>query len=173
MKTGKFTAIIILLFITFFISSSTMMYSSTVIDKIRPTSGEIPAGYMFGQVPGFAQSLLKSNPWNLDQTAIKKMTSRIYPGGEYSKISDLHMTIITNKRNPYGDDIVCYIFIFKNEKAAAEEIYKLNEFVSYNSDRAIIIEKKNLAVFMHVDSIKDFDHIKNLSENIKKKLESL
>ena len=173
MRTKKFTAIIILLFITFFISSSTVMYSSTVIDKIRPTSEEIPAGYMYGQVPGFAQSLLKSNPWTLDQTAIKKMTPRIYPGGEYSKVSDIHMTIIANKRNPYGDDIVCYIFIFKNEKAAAEEMSKLNEFVSFNSDRAIIIGKKNLAVYLHVDSVKDFDHIKNISEAIKKKLESL
>lgn len=173
MKTGKFTAIIILLFITFFISSSAMMYSSTVIDKIRLTSEEIPAGYMYGQVPGFAQSLLKSNPWSLDQTAIKKMTSRIYPGGDYSKVSDIHMTIITNKKNPYGDDIVCYIFIFKNEKSATEEMNKLSEFVSFNTDRAIMIGKKNLAVYLHVDSIKDFDHIKNLSEGIKKKLESL
>jgi hypothetical protein len=173
MRTGKFTAIIILLFITFFISSSTVMYSSTVIDKIRPTSEEIPAGYMFGQVPGFAQSLLKSNPWAFDQTAIKKMASRIYPGGEPSRISDIHMTLLTNKWNPYGDDIVVYILIFKNEKAASEEMAKLNEFVSFNSDRAITIQKKNLAVYLHVDNVKDFDHIKTMSETIRKRLESL
>jgi hypothetical protein len=128
---------------------------------------------MYGQIPGFAQSLLKSNPWTLDQAAIKKLTHRIYPGGEYSKVSDLHMTIIANKKNPYGDDIVCYIFIYKNEKSAREEMAKLNEFVRYNSDRGIVVEKNNLAVFLFVDRVKDFDYIKTMSETIKKRLEAL
>jgi hypothetical protein len=173
MKKNKISAIIILIFITFFISSSTVMYSSSVIEKIRPTLEEVPSGFMFGQIPGFAQSLLKANPWSLDQTAIKKLTHRIYPGAEYSKVADLHMTIIANKKNPYGDDIVCYIFIFKNEKSAIEEMNKLNEFVRYNKDRGIIVEKKNLAVFLLVDDVKNYDHIKTMSEVIKKRLESL
>jgi hypothetical protein len=149
------------------------MYSSSIIEKIKPTTDEIPAGYMFGQVPEFARSLLKTNPWTLDQAAIKKLTNRIYPGGEYSKVSDLHMTIITNKKNPYGDDIVCYIFIFKNEKSAQEELVKINEHVGYNNDRSIVIEKKNLAVYLCVDSVNDFEYIKTMSESIKKRLETL
>jgi len=173
MKKHSLLFISITTIITVFISSTTAMYSSSIIEKIRPTTEEIPAGYMFGQVPGFAQSLLKSNPWSLDQAAIKKLANRIYPGGEYSKISDLHMTIITNKKNPYGDDIVCYIFIFKNEKSAQEELVKLNEYVKYNNDRAIVIEKKNLAVYLHVDSTKDFEYIQAMSETIKKRLETL
>jgi len=160
-------------FAAVFIGSTSAMYSSSIIEKIKPTAEEIPAGYMFGQVPDFARSLLKSNPWSLDQAAIKKLTNRIYPGGEYAKVSDLHMTIITNKKNPYGDDIVCYIFIFRNEKSAQEELIKLNEHVGYNSDRSIVVEKKNLAVYLCVDSVKDYEYIKTLSESIKKKLETL
>jgi hypothetical protein len=45
--------------------------------------------------------------------------------------------------------------------------------VGYNRDRAIVIEKKNLAVYLHVDSVKDFEHIRELSETIKKRLETL
>jgi len=160
-------------FITIFISSTTAMYSSSIIEKIRPTSDQIPAGYMFGKVPGFAQSLLKENPWNLDQTAIKKMANRIYPGGEYSKITDLHMTIIANKKNPYGDDIICYIFVFKNEKSAQEELLKINEYVGYNKDRSIVLGKNNLAVYFCVDNAKDFDYIQAMSEAVQKKLETL
>lgn len=156
-----------------FICSTTAMYSSSIIEKIKPTTDEIPAGYMFGKVPEFAQSLLKTNPWNLDQDAIKKLTNRIYPGGEFSKVADLHMTIITNKKNPYGDDIVCYIFIFKNEKSAQEELIKINQHVGYNNDRSIVIEKKNLAVYLCVDSVKDFEHIQVISEAMKKRLETL
>jgi len=173
MKRHSLLIISIITMTTVFISSTSTMYSSSIIEKIRPTTEEIPAGYMFGQVPEFAKSLLKTNPWTLDQAAIKKLANRIYPGGEYSKITDLHMTIITNKKNPYGDDIVCYIFIFKNEKSAQEELIKLNEFVGYNSDRGIIIEKKNLAVFLLVDSVKDFEYIKSISDGIKKRLETL
>ena len=124
MKRHSLLFISVATIITVFISSTTAMYSSSVIEKLKPTSEEIPDGYMFGQVPDFAQSLLKNNPWSLDQAAIKKLTNRIYPGGEYTKVSDLHMTIITNKKNPYGDDIVCYIFIFRNEKSAQEELAK-------------------------------------------------
>ena len=173
MKKHKSLVISLITILSVFISSTTAMYSSSIIEKLKPTSEEIPAGYMFGQVPGFAQNLLKTNPWSLDEAAIKKLTNRIYPGGEYSKVSDLHMTIITNKKNPYGDDIVCYIFVFKNEKAAQEELIKLSEHVGYNSDRSIVIEKKNLAVYFCVDSTKDFEYIQALSEAMKKKLESL
>lgn len=173
MKRHSLLFISVATILTVFISSTTAMYSSSVIEKIKPTSEEIPAGYMFGQVPDFAQGLLKNNPWSLDQAAIKKLTNRIYPGGEYTKVSDLHMTIITNKKNPYGDDIVCYIFVFRNEKSAQEELVKINEHVGYNSDRAIVIEKKNLAVYLCVDSVKDFEYIKTLSESIKKRLETL
>ena len=173
MKKNSFKGIFIVIITVLLIANTTSMYSSTVIAKIRLTIEDIPEGFMFGQVPEFAKGLLKNNPWDLDQAAIKKLTSRIYPGGEHSKVSDMHMTIIANKKNPFGDDIGCYIIIYKNAKSAKEELVKLNEFVKYNNDRSIILQKNNLAVYLYVDDVKNYEHIEKLSEIIKKKLETL
>ena len=173
MKKNSFNRIFIIIITILLIGNTTSMYSTTTIEKIKLTIDELPEGYMFGQVPEFAKGLLKNNPWNLDQDAIKKLTNRIYPGGEHSKVSDIHMTIIADKKNPFGDDIGCYIIIYKNTKSAKEELTKLNEFVRYNSDRAVIIEKNNLVVYLYVDDVKNYEHIEKLSGIIKKKLEAL
>lgn len=52
-------------------------------------------------------------------------------------------------------------------KIGQEEIVKLNEFTGYNSDRSIVLEKGNIAVFLLVDSTKDYPHIQNISESIR------
>lgn len=161
------------IFIFIFIASTRAMYSSSVIEKIKPGNEDIPAGFVIGQIPGFAKNLLKSNPWNFDHDAIRKMTGRIYPGGEYSRVSDIHMTILAKQKNPYGDDIVCYVMVFRDKNSAVEEISKLDEYVKNNSDRSILLEKENLAVYLCVDNVEDFPHIKNLSDNIQKKLDAI
>jgi uncharacterized protein YeeX (DUF496 family) len=161
------------IFIFIFIASTKAMYSSSVIDKIKPGNDDIPAGFVIGQIPGFAKNLLKTNPWNFDHDAIRKMTGRIYPGGEYSKVSGIHMTILAKQRNPYNDDIMCYIMLFRDKTSAAEEIGKLDEYVKNNSDRSILLEKENLAIYLCVDSVEDYPHIKTISENLQKKLDTL
>lgn len=161
------------IFIFIFIASTRAMYSSSVIEKIKPGNEDIPAGFVIGQIPGFAKNLLKSNPWNFDHDAIRKMTGRIYPGGEYSRVSDIHMTILARQKNPYGDDIVCYVMVFRDKNSAVEEISKLDEYVKNNRDRSILLEKENLAVYLCVDNVEDFPHIKNLSDNIQKKLDAI
>lgn len=163
----------VLIFIFIFIASTRAMYSSSVIEKLKPGNEDIPAGFVIGQIPGFAKNLLKSNPWNFDHEAIKKMTARIYPGGEYSRVSDIHMTILAKQKNPYGDDIVCYIMVFRDKNSAAEEISKLNEYVKNNSDRSILLDKENIAIYLCVDSVEDFQHIKNISDSLQKKLDSI
>ena len=171
MKKNTFKGIFVIIITILLIGNTTSMYSTTIIEKIKLTIDEIPEGFMFGQVPDFAKGLLKNNPWNLDQDAIKKLTSRIYPGGEYSKISDIHMTIIANKKNPFGDEIGCYIILYKNAQSAKEELTKLNEYVKYNNDRALIIEKNNLVVYLYVDDAGNYEHIEKLYETMKKKIE--
>jgi len=173
MKKSSLKSIFLLVITAFLIGNTTSMYSSSVIEKIKLTADDIPAGYMFGQVPKFALGILKDNPWKFDQDAIKRFTNRIYPGADPRNVSDIHMTLITNKDNPFGDDIGCYIIIYKNAKAAKDEFTKLNEFIRYNSDRGIVIEKNNLAVYMYVNEIKNYDHMQRLSEIIKKKLETM
>lgn len=171
----KSTLLVTIFSMVFFIfaGNPSLMYSSSVIDKIKPTADEIPEGYMFGQIPKFAQNVLKSNPWNLDHAAIKKLANRIYPGGNSDRISEIHMTIMAEKKNPYRDDIVCYILLFKDNKSAVEEINKLNEYANYNNDRAVVIEKNNIAVFIFTDKLKNYEYVKKISASIKKKIESL
>lgn len=157
----------------FFISNLAAFSGQIEIEKIKLTDKDIPDGFRYGIIPDFASGLLKANPWVLDQNAMKKLTHRIYPGAEYAKISSIHMTILASNENPYGDDIVCYIFTFKDQESAKTETEKLNEYVSYNSDRAITLEKENIAIFLFVDNIKDYPYIKTLSETMRARLDSL
>ncbi|HPS58174.1 MAG TPA: hypothetical protein PK514_08715 [Spirochaetota bacterium] len=143
------------------------------VETIRLSDSDIPEGYRYGIIPDFASGLLKSNPWMLDPGAKKKLAHRIYPGAEYTKISSIHMTILAANANPYGDDIVCYIFMFNDEKSAKEEMIKLNEYTGYNSDRSIVLEKGNIAVFLFVDNTKDYPLIQAISESIKIKMDSI
>lgn len=173
MKKRLVTLFIILFAAVFYISNSSALSDTQTVDTIRLSDNEIPEGYRYGIIPDFASGLLKSNPWMLDPAAKKKLAHRIYPGAEYTKISSIHMTILAPNSNPYGDDIVCYIFMFNDEKSTKEEMVKLNEYSGYNSDRSIVLEKKNIAVFLFVDSTKDYPHIQAISESISKKLDSI
>ena len=146
---------------------------SEVINKVKITGEEIPEGFIFGKIPGFARRTLKDNPWLLDTTAVRKLTDRIYPGGNYNSIRDIHMTILTQSERPYGDDIVCYIIVFKDMSAAKTEIKKMTDFVGFNTDRAILMTKDNVAVFLHVDSTDNFHYITGLSGSIKPRLEGI
>ena len=173
MKKRLLTLFIMLLSAIIYINSSSALSGIDAVESIRLSESDIPEGYRYGIIPDFASGLLKSNPWMLDPAAKKKLAHRIYPGAEYLKISSIHMTILAPNSNPYGDDIVCYIFMFNDEKSAKEEIVKLNEFTGYNSDRSIVLEKGNIAVFLLVDSTKDYPHIQNISESIRKKMDSI
>ncbi|HOQ11310.1 MAG: hypothetical protein BWY23_02727 [Spirochaetes bacterium ADurb.Bin218] len=173
MKKGKIITLSITMIAFIFIVTSKAMYSSSIIDKIKINKEDIPEGFVYGQIPGFAKNLLKSNPWIFDQEAIQKMTARIYPGGEASKVSTIHMTILAKEKNPFRDDIVCYIMLFKDKKAAGEEIAKLSEYVGYNRDRSILMEKENIAIYLFVDDISNFKYIKEISETLQKRLDSI
>ncbi len=156
-----------------FISNLKALSGQASIESIRLTETEIPQGYRYGIIPDFASDLLKGNPWTLDQNAMKKMAPRIYPGAEYGKIASIHMTILATTDNPYGDDIVCYIFTFKDSKSAKEEMAKLKEYAGFNSDRSIVLEKGNISIFLIVDNVKDYSYIKSISEVLQEKLNSL
>jgi hypothetical protein len=173
MKKNSFKGILVIIITFLLIGNTTSVYNSAVIDKIKLTIDEIPAGYMFGQVPEKAKVILKDNPWKFDQDALKKFTDKIYTGADSRNISDIHMTIIANKNNPLGHDMGCYIIIYKKGKPTKDEFTKLKEFIRFNSDRGIIIEKNNLAVYLYVRDVKNYDHIQRLSAIIKEKLETI
>lgn len=173
MKKIKTLTIISFLSIFFLLNSSSAMFSNSVIDIIKPNESDIPAGYRFGIIPQFAKNMLKENPWNLDQNALGRFAHRIYPDADHRRMSSVHMTIIANEKNPYDDDIVCYIFLYRDKKSAESEIEKLTRFVEFNNDRGIVLSRENLAVYLLVDHIKEFSHIEKISRNIQKRIDSL
>ncbi|MCP4133498.1 MAG: hypothetical protein GY754_21190 [bacterium] len=173
MKKYFFCIIAALVSVFILLASVSAKYDNESINKIIPSSKDIPENFVFGKIPRFAKNVLKGNPWMLDKKAIKRLTDRIYPGGNYNTISNIHMTIMTDKKNPFGDDIVCYIIVYRDNRSAQVEIKKMNDFVGFNRDRAILLTKNNIVVFIHADNISNYDHIKNLANSIETKLESI
>ncbi len=173
MKFLSKTTVLVIFTICFFISNLTAMSKSEILEKIRISQSEIPAGYCIGKIPTFAQNVLKKNPWELDSYAMSKLVHRIYPDGNRQNISNVYMTIMANKKNPFGDDIVCYTFIFKDSRKAKIEMKKLRSFVKINKDRSILLEKNLIAVYLLVDRQQDFSLIEKISKSIQKKLDSL
>ena len=89
------------------------------------------------------------------------------------RIENIHITIMANSRKPFGDDIVCYIIVFRDGRSAKNEMKKLTEYTGYNSDRAIIMSKENMAVFLHVDDITHYPYIKEMASKLTAKLEGM
>ena len=170
MKRRIISISISIMFITISLANAVANYNTDIIKKVRVLKKELPSGFIFGKVPNFAKSVLKDNPWLMDRAAIKKLTKRIYPGGNYNKILKIHMTIMTNKKNPYGDDIVCYVILYKDKSSANEEIKKISSFAGYNRDRVILLTKNNVAIYLHVDNIENFHYIRDIASNMKVKL---
>lgn len=127
---------------------------------------------MLGKIPSFAKKVFKDNPWYLDRESIKRLVPNIYPGGNASKVKAVHMTIMADKRNPYGDDIVCYVILYNDKNAADAEIKKLDSYTGYNSDRAIMVRKNNVAVFLHVDDTENLYIIRDMATRMERKLNS-
>jgi hypothetical protein len=109
----------------------------------------------------------------MDKAAIKRLTDKVYPGGDYNKISGMHVSIIANKKTPLGDDIVCYVILYKSMKAAQDEIRKAIEFAGYNRDRVLLLTKDNLAVIIFVDDIDNFHFIQDLAKKIEERLKNI
>ncbi len=148
-------------------------YKGTIIDQIRLAVGDIPQGFVYGNIPPFAQRVLRENPWKFDRAAIKRLTREIYPDGDPGRVSDIHMTILTRPATPFGDDIVCYIIVYNDMASAKNEIKKITDFVGYNSDRAIVSVRENVVVFLHVDDVDDFPVIREMMEKIGGRLDNL
>ncbi len=145
-------------------------YRGEVIDAIRITRDDIPAGFQYGTVPAFARTVLKENPWRMDKPAIKKLVPRIYPDGDPGSVADMYITIIARTSQPTGDDIVCYVILYNSARSAQEEAKKLTGFSNLNRDRTIVIVHDNMAVFLLVDDVDNFPLIRDMAARIKEKL---
>jgi hypothetical protein len=173
MKKQCLLPIFLALVVGAFAADGRSEYAADVIDKLKIESTEIPEGFMYGRIPGFAQRVLKDNPWRMDRDAIKHLAGRIYPGGNSAVMNAIHMTIIANADNPFGDDIVCYIILYNDSRSAKAEIAKVVEYVGYNSDRSIALVRDNMVVYYCVDDVDHFHYIREMAERTRSRLESL
>ncbi len=153
--------------------ASSGVAEDTMIDKIKLTDDDIPQGFVYGKIPDFAKKVLQENPWKMNKSAIDKLTEKIYPDGNPGAVKNIYVSIYAKEDKPYGDDIVCYIILFKDNSSAGKEIGKLKNYASHNSDRVVLIVKKDLAVFLHVDDIDNFDIIKDMGNKISTKIDSI
>ena len=98
-------------------------------NKIKLLKSDIPDGFIYGSVPEFAKKVLKNNPWEMDKNAIRKLADMIYPGGDYSRISGIHVSILAKQERPYGDDIVCYIIYYKDFVEPLQDFVEPNHYI--------------------------------------------
>lgn len=146
-------------------------YKGDIIDRIKLSPDDIPGGFAFGSVPPGARKVIKENPWKMDKEAIRRLASHIYPGGDPMKIATIHVTIMTHPDTPFGDDIVCYIILYKDSSSAKGEMNKLVEFAGFNSDRVIVLTRDNMAIYLHVDDTKNFPLLKEIALKIEERIE--
>ena len=172
MKKTLNYGIIIIFFILLVVSTGAAREKKDLFEILKPTKIDIPKGFVFGKIPPFAKKIFKENPWVMDNLSIRKLTSKIYPGGDYNSVLRIHMTIFAKQKKPYGDDIVCYIIQYKTRYLKNIELTKIKNHVKYNQDRSLMIEKNNIIIYMHSDSIEDFGEMEFVVNKIRDKIEN-
>ena len=148
-------------------------YNKDDISKITITEKDIPSGFVIGKLPEKIKDVIKENPWYFDSEAIKRLTGHIYPDGDYKKIAAMHMTIIADEKKPYRDNMVCWIILYKDSQSAKIELSKLNRYTGFNSDRCILIQKNNMAVFMYARDVNDFHYVQDVAQEIQAKIKAM
>lgn len=165
----------VFIFISIIVTASqgSTQFRSESIDAVKLTGGDIPEGFVYGKIPAPYKATLKDNPWMMDKAAIRRLADKIYPGGDSNSIAGMHVSIIADRKTPYGDDIVCYVILYTGMKAAQKEIKKATDFIAYNNDRAILLTRDNLAVIFFVDDINNFHYIQDLARTMEERLKHL
>jgi hypothetical protein len=139
-------------------------------DNMILGKNEIPKGMVYGMIPPKAKNIIKSNPWVLDSTSIRKLSQAIYNNANFSKIKKMVMVILTSENSPYGDDIVYYGFEFANNESAKIENIKLTEVTRYNQTRAILLKGNKKSILLFSDNEALFPIVKKLSLLLEKKV---
>ncbi len=173
MKRAICCACVLILIVMMTASQGSTQFKSDMIDAVALTGGDIPEGFMFGKIPEPYSKTLKGNPWLMDRAAIKRLAGKVYPNGDYNKIAGMHVSILADKKTPYGDDIVCYVILYTGLKAAQAEIRKVAEFADFNRDRAILITRDNLVVILFVDDVNNLHLIQELARTLEGRMKNL
>jgi hypothetical protein len=83
----------------------------------------------------------------------------------------MYVAIMSESSRPFGDDIVCYVLMFKDQTSASSEIKKIQEFYQYNKDRIVLIIKGQIAIMLFADDINNYKYIAELGNKLSSKLD--
>ena len=167
-----FVNCLLFIFLSFTSYSTAASNSLELFEKIKIDQTFLPEGFVFGKIPNFAKEVIKNNPWNMNRSAINKLTDHIYPNADPSAVQEIYMSIFARQNQPYGDDLVCYIILYKDATSTKREKLKLEEFAKINSDRVMTLTKDNIAIMMHVDDANDIPLLHNIYKKIKDTMEN-
>jgi hypothetical protein len=174
MVINKIPAILsLILFMTIEIVLPGMVYSddTTTFNTLRISSEDIPAGFMFGKIPQFAKKVFPENPCIVSTEGIQFLAGKLYPEGNPYNIKNMYVAIMSESSRPFGDDIVCYVLMFKDQTSASSEIKKIQEFYQYNKDRIVLIIKGQIAIMLFADDINNYKYIAELGNKLSSKLD--
>lgn len=149
-----------------------MVYSddNSLFSTLAIAPEDVPQGFVFGKIPDFAKKVFTGNPCIVNSDGIRFLASRLYPEGNAANIKGMYVAIMAAESRPYGDDIVYYLLVFKDSKAASVEIKKLKDYYEYNKDRIVLITKDNIALLLFADDVDNYKYIAELGQKLQGKL---
>ncbi len=149
-----------------------MVYSddNSLFTRLAIAPEDVPQGFVFGKIPNFAKKIFSSNPCIVNQEGIRFLASKLYPDGNAANIKGMYVAIMATEAKPYGDDLMYYVLIFKDSKAASVEIKKLEEFYQYNKDRLLLITKDTIALLLFADDVDNYKYVAALGEKLQARL---
>ena len=170
----KFAIILsLILFMTIEIVSIGMVYpdDTTTFNTLRISAEDIPAGFVFGKIPQFAKKIFPENPCIVTTEGIQFLANKLYPDGNPYNIKNMYVAIMSESTKPFGDDLVCYVLMFKDQPSASTEIKKIQEFHQYNKDRIVLIIKRQIAIMLFADDINNYKYVAELGNKLSSKLD--
>lgn len=132
---------------------------------------DVPQGFVFGEIPRFAQKVFPKNPCVVNGEGIRFLSDKVYPEGSAGNIKSIYAAIMAEESRPYGDDLVCYVIMFKDNRSADAEIKKIQDFFQYNKDRIVFFHKDTVAVLLFADNINNYKYIAELGEKLRARLD--
>jgi len=172
MRTNKVSIVIYLSVIMALGIAMGMVYSddNSLFSSLAIAPEDVPQGFVFGKIPNFAKKVFTGNPCVVNPDGIRFLASKLYPDGNAANIKSMYVAIMASEARPYGDDLVYYLLVFRDTKAAAVEIKKLQDYYQYNKDRLVLITKDTIALLLFADDIENYKYIEALSHKLQERL---
>ncbi|MCX8124171.1 MAG: hypothetical protein N3F66_08410 [Spirochaetes bacterium] len=172
MRTKNFLLIVYVSVIMALGIAMGMVYSEdkSLFARLAIAPEDVPQGFVFGKIPNFAKKVFTGNPCVVNPDGIRFLASKLYPDGNSANIKSMYVAIMAAEARPYGDDLVYYVLVFKDSKAATVEIKKLQDYYQFNKDRIVLITKDTIALLLFADDVDNYKYIAQLGEKLQARL---